>query len=64
MTKVGSGAEEEREHRTDRRRGFYGGLATLYSWQTLSRSSIAANEGPSEKLAGMTGNMGWAHGNW
>jgi hypothetical protein len=53
MTKVGSGAEEEREHRTDRRRGFYGGLATLYSWQTLS-----------EKLAGMTGNMGWAHGNW
>jgi hypothetical protein len=58
MTKVGSGAEEEREHR----KGFYGGLATLYSWQTLSRSSLAANEARSENLAGMTGNMGWGMG--
>jgi hypothetical protein len=56
MTKVGSGAEEEREHR----KGFYGGLATLYSWQTLSRSSLAANEGGGEKLAGRTGNMAGA----
>jgi hypothetical protein len=56
MTKVGSGAEEEREHRT----GFYGGLATLSSWPTLRRSSIAANEGPSKKLAGMTGTMAGA----
>jgi hypothetical protein len=60
MTKVGPGAEEEREHR----KGFYGGLATLYSWQPLSRSSLAANEARSEKLAAMTGNMGWGMVDW